>query len=94
MAAEAVGDGTNGYEIEMAFTERYYEPYDTFEICDTKQQFFVMEAPTRKADNYWVYSVRVLTNDREEILASGSTYAGAKTRWIGKELPLIVVILY
>lgn len=83
MAAPAVGDGTNGSEIEMVFSERYYEPYDTFEICDTKQQFFVMEAPIRKADNYWVYSVRVLTNDREETLVSGSTYVGAKTRWIG-----------
>ena len=83
MAGEAVGRGTNGSEIEMSFTERYYEPYDTFEICDTKQQFFVMEAPIRKADNFWVYSVRVLTNDREEELVEGSAYAGAKTRWIG-----------
>jgi len=87
MAAPAVGDGTNGSEIEMVFSERYYEPYDTFEICDTKQQFFVMEAPIRKADNYWVYSVRVLTNDREETLVSGSAYAGAKTRWIGNIQP-------
>jgi len=83
MAAPAVGDGTNGSEIEMSFTERYYEPYDTFEICDTKQQFFVMEAPIRKADNFWTYQVRVLTNDREETLVNGSAYAGAKTRWLG-----------
>ena len=30
MAEAAEGDGTNGSEITMAFTERYYEPYDTF----------------------------------------------------------------
>lgn len=83
MAAPAEGDGTNGSEITMVFKERYYEPYDTFEICDTKQQFFVLDAPTRKADNYWCYTVRVLTNDREEILVDGSAYEGAKTRWLG-----------
>ena len=87
MAAEAEGRGENGSEITMAFTERYYEPYDTFQIEDSKQQFFVMEAPVRKADTFWEYSVRVLSNDREETLVPDSTYAGAKTRWIGNIQP-------
>jgi hypothetical protein len=88
MAAPVTGSrGENGSEITMAFTERYYEPYDTFQIEDSKQQFFVMEAPVRKADNFWEYSVRVLSNDREETLAEGSDYAGAKTRWIGNIQP-------
>lgn len=82
-ADSAVGDGENGSEITMAFTERYYEPYDTFQVEDSKQQFFVIEAPIRKADNYWCYQVRVLSNDREEELVEGSVYAGGKTRWIG-----------
>ena len=82
-ADSAVGDGENGSEITVAFTERYYEPYDTFQVEDSKQQFFVLEAPIRKADNYWCYQVRVLSNDREEQLVDGSIYAGGKTRWIG-----------
>ena len=33
----AEGDGENGSEIKMVFTERYYEPYDTFQVEESKQ---------------------------------------------------------
>jgi hypothetical protein len=83
MAAPAVGDGTNGTDITMAFTERYFEFEDTFIIDSTKQQFLVVEAPVRKADDYFEYKVRIMSGDRSAQLVTGSAYKGAKTRWIG-----------
>ena len=82
-----VGDGSNGTEITMVFPERYYEAEDTFMIQDSKQVCFVMEAPMRKADNYWVYQVRLMGGDREATLDTTACYKGAKTRWLGNLKP-------
>lgn len=81
--AVPVGDGTNGSEITMAFGERYYEVEDTFMIEESKQMCVVMEAPQRRADNYWIYQVRLMGGDREAVLDTNACYVGAKTRWIG-----------
>lgn len=49
-AAEPEGDGANGTEITMAFTENYYQKYDIFRIDVTKQQCIVVSHPIRKRD--------------------------------------------
>ena len=81
------GDGSNGSEITMVFPRRYYEAEDTFMIQESKQMCFVMEAPTRKSDNYWVYQVRLMGGDREATLDLSACYPRAKTRWIGNVKP-------
>lgn len=91
-AEQVEDDGENGSEITMAFTERYYELYDTFVIEESKQQCFVVESPVRKADNYWVYSVRLMGGDREARLVTDACYKGAKTRWLGNVIKITVTL--
>ena len=77
------GNGENGSEIEMAFDRRYYEVDDTFIIEDSKQMCMVMAAPTRKADQYWTYYVKLMGGDLSAVLDADACYVGARTRWIG-----------
>lgn len=78
------GNGENGSEIEMAFDRRYYEVDDTFIIEDSKQMCMVMAAPTRKADQYWTYYVKLMGGDLSAVLDADACYVGARTRWIGE----------
>ena len=57
-----LGDGVNGSEITMAFTENYYNKYDIFRVDKTKQQFIVLSRPIRKRDDYWEVQVRLNDN--------------------------------
>lgn len=94
-AAPVTQDGMNGSEITMAFTERYYEPEDTFIINDSKQVCFVVEGPIRKSDNFWEYQVRLMGGDREAVLDTTACFSGAKTRWIGEPsstLPILIIL--
>jgi len=86
-AAVPVGDGSNGSEITMYFTERYYEKNDTFVIELSKQQCFVMAAPIRKADNFWEYSVRLIDNSYTSTLDSTACAIGMETRFITNYQP-------
>ena len=86
-AAVPSGDGSNGSEITMAFTERYYEKNDTFVIEKTKQQFFVMAAPIRKSDNYWEYSVRLIDSSYKDTFVPSEIYVGDETRFITNYQP-------
>ena len=86
-AAVPVGDGSNGSEITMYFTERYYEQNDTFVIELTKQQCFVMAAPIRKADNFWEYSVRLIDSSYTSTLDTSGTQIGNETRFITNYQP-------
>ena len=86
-AAVPVGDGSNGSEITMYFTERYYEQNDTFVIEKSKQQCFVMASPIRKADNFWEYSVRLIDNSYTSVLESGACQIGDETRFITNYQP-------
>lgn len=82
--AEAVTQtGVNGSEIRMVFPEKYYEVDDTFIIEDSKQMCIVMDAPIRKADNYWEYAVKMMAGDLSAELDTSACYIGARTRWIG-----------
>ena len=67
----------------MSFTENYYNMNDTFEIESTKQQFFVVGGPIRRADNCWELQVRIISDNFNESL-EGPIYAGDTTRWIGE----------
>ena len=86
-AAVPVGDGSNGSEITMYFTERYYEKNDTFVIELSKQQCFVMAAPIRKADNFWEYSVRLIDNTYTSVLDATACNIGMETRFITNYQP-------
>lgn len=86
-AEQVTGTGINGTEITMVFPERYYEAEDTFIIEESKQMCYILEAPIRKADNYWCYQVRLMGGDREATLDTSACYKGAKTRWIGNIKP-------
>lgn len=83
----------HGVEIPMAFTERYYEVNDTFMIDDSHQMCIVIDGPVRKNDSCWEYSVRLLDADYNAELDTNACQLGCTTRWIGKQLPLIIVIL-
>jgi hypothetical protein len=86
-AAEPIGDGANGSEIIMPFTERYYEQNDIFKVDETGQQFFVVTEPVRKRDNYWEYTVRLIENDFKGKLDATGCYPGATTRFQSNAFP-------
>lgn len=67
--------------------ENYYQKNDTFEIEETRQQFFVTAGPTRKNDKYWEIQVRIIDNDYNSVLDGTIDYVGARTRWIGNAFP-------
>lgn len=82
-----IGDGRGGTEITFAMRENYYQKNDTFEVEETRQQFFVTAGPTRKNDSYWEIQVRIIDNDYNSVLDDSIEYVGARTRWIGNAFP-------
>lgn len=81
-AAEPVGDGVNGTEIEMIFPENYYQLHEIFKIERTGQQCFVTSRPVRRADNYWSVMVRLIDDDYSSALEP--VYVGDTTKFIGE----------
>lgn len=81
------GNGANGTEIVMAFKERYYEKYDIFSIDGSGQQCMVVTRPIRKADNYWVVTVRLIDNDYSSVLDESVCQKGDTTRFISNAVP-------
>ena len=88
-----IGDGANGSEITMAFRENYFQMNDTFEIENTRQQFFVVAGPTRKRDDYWELQVRILDNNYSTTLEDVD-YVGLTARWIGNAFKKSNLSLY
>ena len=86
-AAVPEGDGAGGTEIVMAFRERYYEKYDTFKIENSGQQCQVISRPTRKGDNYWEVTVRLVANNYDAVLDLTACQPGDKTRRISNYMP-------
>jgi hypothetical protein len=86
-ADDVVQNGLNGSEITMAFTKREFEAEETFMIDGSKQMCWVVEAPTRRADDYWEYQVRLMSGDREAVLDTSVCKKGMKARWIGSAKP-------
>ena len=86
LAEAPVGDGANGCEITMSFTENYYNMNDTFELDGTKQQFFVVSGPIRRSDSCWECQVRIISDNYDEKL-EGNPVAGDTTRWVGNAFP-------
>lgn len=86
-AAAPVGNGSNGSDIIMAFTERYYEKYDTFVIEGSKQQCFVLQAPIRKSDRYWEYTVRLIDSTLRDELDTAFCQPGMETRFLTNYMP-------
>jgi hypothetical protein len=82
-AAAPVGDGANGSEIEMIFTENWYQLHEIFKIEKTGQQCFVTSRPVRKADNMWSVMVRLLDDDYSAVLDTDGCNIGDTTRFIG-----------
>lgn len=71
----------------MAFKERYYEKYDIFKIEKTGQQCMVVSRPVRKADNYWVVTVRLIDNDYSSVLDTTGCQVGDTTRFQSNAMP-------
>lgn len=86
-AAVPEGDGANGSEITMAFTERYFEKDDLFRIKATGQQCFVVDSPVRKADNYWEVQVRLVDNDYSSVLDFSGCDKGMTCKFISNYKP-------
>lgn len=74
---------SNGMEVPMAFTERYYEVNDTFIIDETKQMCIVIDGPIRKSDRYFVYTCRLVEAENNVDLDVDGCMAGMTTRWVG-----------
>lgn len=81
------GDGAYGTDITMAFTERYFEKYDVFVIELSRQQCIVKEAPIRKADNYWEYTVQLIDADYSSLLDTTACQPGMRTRFLTNYQP-------
>ena len=81
------GDGAYGTDITMAFTERYFEKYDVFVIELSRQQCIVKEAPLRKADNYWEYTVQLIDADYSSLLDTTACQPGMRTRFLTNYQP-------
>jgi hypothetical protein len=86
-AATPVGNGANGSDIIVAFTEMYYHKYDTFVIEGSKQQCFVLQEPMRKSDNYFEYTVRLIDNSMRETLDTAFCQPGMETRFLTNYMP-------
>lgn len=86
-AAAPVEDGADGSEIEMIFTENYYQLHEIFKIEKTGQQCFVVSRPVRKADNMWSVMVRLLDDDYSSVLDKEGCQVGDTTRFIGNAKP-------
>ena len=86
-AAVPSTNGANGAEIEMLFTERYYEKNDTFVLENSKQQCFVMSAPVKKADKFWAYYVRLIDSTFTATLDLSACQIGMETRFLTNYQP-------
>ena len=80
-ALDVTEDGANGTEIEMHFTERYFEKYDIFKIDESRQQCIVVSRPIRRADNDWCVSVRLIDNSYDTTLDLTACKAGMTCRF-------------
>lgn len=81
------GTGADGGEIEMVFTENYYQLHEIFKIEKTGQQCFVVSRPIRKADNAWSVMVRLVDDDYSSVLDTDGCQIGDTTRFIGNAKP-------
>lgn len=86
-AAAPSGTGEGGSDITMYFKERYYEKYDTFKIDGSRQQCIVKATPTRKADNFWEYTVQLIDADFSATLDSTYCQVGMTTRFLSNIMP-------
>ena len=87
LAADVSDTGANGSMITMAFTERYYEKYDTFRAEGSKDLFIVLTPPVRKADNYWEVGVQLINPDRSATADLTALKSGMPTRFISNHHP-------
>ena len=86
-AAAPSDTGANGSEITFAFKERYYEKYDIFKIEGSEQQVIVLYEPTRKADDYWEVTGRLIDNDYSSELDITACQPGMTTRFQSVAMP-------
>lgn len=86
-AAAPSDTGANGSEITFAFKERYYEKYDIFKIEGSEQQVIVLYEPTRKADDYWEVTGRLIDNDYSSELDLTACQPGMTTRFQSVAMP-------
>lgn len=75
--------GEDGGEIEMIFTENWYQLHEIFKIEKTGQQCFVVSRPIRKADNAWSVMVRLIDDDYSSVLDLSGCQIGDTTRFVG-----------
>ena len=85
-AADPVGNGANGSEIEFIFPENYYQLHEIFKIEKTGQQCFVVSRPVRKADNCWSVMARLIDDDYSSVLDE-DVVKGDTTRFVGNAKP-------
>lgn len=86
-AAIPTGTGAAGSDIEMYFSERYYEKYDTFIIDGSRQQCIVKATPERRADNFYKYICQLVDSDFSAILDVNSCQVGMTTRFLTNIMP-------
>lgn len=86
-AAEPIGDGADGGEIEMIFPENYYQLHEIFKIDKTGQQCIVVAPSVRRADNCWVVTARLLDDDYSSVLDKEGCQVGDLTHYIGNSKP-------
>lgn len=77
------GDGANGSEIEMIFTENWYQMHEIFKIEESGQMCFVVSRPVRLADNAWSVMVRLMDDNYESTLVTEACQPGCLTRFVG-----------
>lgn len=86
-AIQPTTTGADGAEIEMTFTENYYQLEEIFVIDESHQQCMVVSNPVRKSDNEWSVCVRLMGNDYRSELDTSACMPGMTTHWIGNAKP-------
>lgn len=81
-------DVNPGCECIIPLKEHYYDQNDIFKNDITGEQFFVVSAPVRKADNYWEYHCRMVSDVYDAVPDfSFGWEIGDTTRFIGNAFP-------
>lgn len=86
-AAEPIGTGADGGEIEMIFPENYYQLHEIFKIDETGQQCIVVSPSVRKADHCFSVMVRLIDDDYSSVLDKEGCKVGCLTHFIGNAKP-------
>lgn len=86
-ALPPVGDGADGSEIIMTFTENYYNAQDIILIEGSRQQVYILTNAVNVGGNNWEHRTRLIDNTYESLLDASSCQPRMTTRFQSNAVP-------